>query len=350
MGATADGATDRERPILGITLGDPAGIGPEITLKALADPAMYRIARPLAIGDARALARDLHLAPAALRLNPIARPAEGRFEPGTVDVLDLGDADPASFALGEVSATAGNAAFTAVRAAIERAVAGEIDAIVTAPLNKEAMNLAGHHYAGHTEILADLTHSRDVSMMLTSGQMRVLHVSTHVSLREAIERTKHDRIVKVLRLARTAVRALGIAEPRIGVAGLNPHAGEGGLFGDEEIREIIPAIATARAAGIDASGPIPGDTIFVRMGRGEFDAVIAMYHDQGHIPIKLMGFDSGVNVTIGLPIIRTSVDHGTAFDIAGRGIAKHGSMIDAIEVAVQMAHARTGAVTPATTG
>jgi len=220
------------------------------------------------------------------------------------------------------------------------ALAREVDGIVTAPLNKEAMNLAGFHYAGHTELLAERCNAERISMLLTAANLRVVHVSTHVSLEEAIRRVTRARVEQVIDLAYESCRALGIAEPRIAVAGLNPHASEGGLFGDQEAREIMPAVLAARARGLNVSDPQPPDTVFLRAVKGHYDIVVAMYHDQGHIPMKLLAFDSGVNVSIGLPIIRTSVDHGTAFDIAGKGIANEESLLAAIDVAVQMAHAQ----------
>jgi 4-phospho-D-threonate 3-dehydrogenase / 4-phospho-D-erythronate 3-dehydrogenase len=214
---------------------------------------------------------------------------------------------------------------------------GRYDAIVTAPINKEALRVAGFEWPGHTEMLADLAGARDVRMLLLSGALRVVHVTTHRSLRSAIDAATRDRVLRTIELAAAAGRELGAERPRIAVAGLNPHAGEGGLFGDEEIREIGPAVEAARAAGIDASGPWPPDTVFWRASRGDFDVVVAMYHDQGHIPVKLAGFDDGVNVTLGLPFPRTSVDHGTAFDIAGQGVARWDSMIAALRVAAGMA-------------
>jgi 4-hydroxythreonine-4-phosphate dehydrogenase len=330
-----------ERPLLAITSGDPAGIGPEVTLKALADAAVYDWCRPIVIGDMRILARAarvLGLEQSCLRVVPAVEQA--KFEPGGVDVLDLHNADPAACPWGQVTPAAGRAAVEYVLRGVDLAVAGAVEGIVTAPLNKEAMQRAGFHWAGHTELLAERTGSGRVTMMLTNRDMRVLHVSTHVSLREAIDRVTTARVVEVIGLAQQGIRDLGITRPRIAVAGLNPHAGEGGLFGREEIEIITPAVEQARAAGLDVTGPLPPDTIFWRARNGEFDGVVAMYHDQGHIPMKLLGFDEGVNVSIGLPIIRTSVDHGTAFDIAGRGVAGHASMVEALRVAAQMALAR----------
>jgi 4-hydroxythreonine-4-phosphate dehydrogenase len=256
--------------------------------------------------------------------------------------LDLQNADPAEITPGRLSAAAGRAAVEYVFAACDLALAGAVDAVVTAPLNKEAMHLAGYRYPGHTELLAERTQAKRVSMLLVGPKLRVVHVSTHVSLAEAIRRVTTDRVREVLDLAYHSCQSLGIEHPRIAVAGLNPHAGEGGLFGAEEAAAIAPAIAAARQAGLDVSDPMPPDTVFLRAVKDEYDIVVAMYHDQGHIPMKLLAFDSGVNVSIGLPIIRTSVDHGTAFDIAGTGKASAESMVAAIDVAVQMARARAG--------
>jgi 4-hydroxythreonine-4-phosphate dehydrogenase len=332
-----------DRPLLAITLGDPAGIGPEIVVKALTHTLVYEQCRPLVIGDRRILARAASwLGVSAQAYEAVQTPGEGSYTPGAITLLDLGNADPAVIEPGQVSAAAGRAAVEYVLAACDLALAGEVDAVVTAPLNKEAMNLAGFHYAGHTELLAERTGADKVSMLLTGPKLRVVHVSTHVSLAEAIRRVTTARVAEVIDLAHRSCQALGVAQPRIAVAGLNPHASEGGLFGDEEAREIAPAIAQARGRGLNVSDPLPPDTVFLRAVKGEFDIVVAMYHDQGHIPMKLLAFDSGVNVSIGLPIIRTSVDHGTAFDIAGAGQASEESLLAAINVAVQMARARNG--------
>ncbi len=336
--------TARDRPLLAITLGDPAGIGPEVTLKALGEGDVYDWCRPIVVGDTRILRRAAQAAgPPDLKLRPVADISDARFEPGTVDILDLGNADPEQCPWGQITPEAGRAAVEFVIRGADLALEGTVDAIVTAPLNKEAMQRAGFHWAGHTELLAEHTGSGKVTMMLTNRELRVLHVSTHVSLREAIERVTRPRLLDVMHLADQGLRSLDIERPRIAIAGLNPHAGESGLFGREEIEIIIPAIEQARTEGLQVFGPVPPDTVFWRARNGEFDGVVAMYHDQGHIPMKLMGFDLGVNVSIGLPIIRTSVDHGTAFDIAGRGIARHESMVEAMRVAAQMARARRDA-------
>ncbi len=334
-----DTATDR--PLLAITMGDPAGIGPEIILKALRQAEAYARCRPLVVGDRRILQRAAGwVSDPALDYEVVDDPAAGSYEPGTVVLVDLANADPAACPLGRVSAAAGRAAVEYVFRACDLAMAGAVDAIVTAPLNKEAMNLAGYTYAGHTELLTERTGARQVSMLLVGPKLRVVHVSTHVSVKEAVHRVTKARVEEVIELAYQSCQALGISQPRIAVAGLNPHAGEGGLFGDEEEREIMPAVQAAWARGLNVSTPQPPDTVFLRAVKGEFDIVVAMYHDQGHIPMKLLAFDSGVNVSMGLPIIRTSVDHGTAFDIAGTGQARETSLLAAIDVALKMIAAR----------
>jgi len=329
------------RPLLAITLGDPAGVGPEVIVKALTHAIVYEQSRPLVIGDQRILARSLAWTGVTLDFDVVSEPAQGQYQPGTITLLDLQNADPAAIPPGQMNPAAGRAAVEYVFRACDMTLAGATDAVVTAPLNKEAMNLAGYHYAGHTELLTDRTGAERVSMLLTSPQLRIVHVSTHVALDEAIRRVTQQRVEEVIDLAQSSCQALGIAAPRIAIAGLNPHASEGGLFGDQEEREILPAIQRARARGLNVTDPQPPDTVFLRAVKGHYDIVVAMYHDQGHIPMKLLAFDSGVNVSIGLPIIRTSVDHGTALAIAGTGKASEESMLEAIKVAVQMAHAKS---------
>lgn len=331
--------TAAHRPLLAITLGDPSGIGPEITLKTLAHGDIFERCRPLILGDRRILERAAPWVSAALAFEMVGGPADGRYLPGTVTLLDLANAAPADCPVGEISAASGRAAVEYVFLGCDLAMAGSVDAVVTAPLNKAAMNLAGFHYAGHTELLTERTNAQRVSMLLVGPRLRVVHISTHVALTEAIARVKKERVEQVIQIAADSCHALGIPNPRIAVAGLNPHASEGGLFGDQEEREIIPAILEMRSRGFDVSDPQPPDTVFLRATKGAYDIVVAMYHDQGHIPMKLLAFDSGVNVSVGLPIIRTSVDHGTAFDIAGKGIAREESMIAAIDVAIQMSRA-----------
>lgn len=332
---------DKRKPTLAITMGDPSGIGPEVVLKALAHSEIHGVCNPLVIGDRRMLDRAMpNLGIDPLRIVVAAGPASALYEPGTVTLIDLQNADPTHCPWGEISPASGKAAVEYVFAACDMAMAGEVDAIVTAPLNKAAMFAAGFHYAGHTELLTERTGAKKVSMLLIGPKLRIVHVSTHVALTEAIKRVTKQRVMDVIQIAYDACRALGIEQPRIAVAGLNPHASEGGLFGDEEATDIEPAIAEMRARGMDVSDPQPPDTVFLRATKGIYDIVVAMYHDQGHIPMKLLAFDSGVNVSLGLPVIRTSVDHGTAFDIAGQGIAREESMLAAIDVAVQMVRAR----------
>jgi len=332
-----------DRPLVAITMGDPAGIGPEVTLKALGHAGVYAQCRPLVIGDRRILERAAAWLGRPFVFATLSDPANARYEPGTVAVLDLGNAAPDACPVGAVSAPAGRAAVEAVFRACDLAMAGSVDAVVTAPLNKAAMHLAGFKYAGHTELLAERTGAPRVSMLLIGPRLRIVHVSTHVSLAEAIRRVTQARVEEVIRIAFDSCRMLGVDRPRIAVAGLNPHASEGGLFGDEEMREIMPAVEAARRQGFDVSDPQPPDTVFLRATQGEFDIVVAMYHDQGHVPMKLLAFDDGVNVSVGLPIIRTSVDHGTAFDIAGTGQARETSLLAAIDVAVRMAATKRAA-------
>ncbi len=340
------------RMVIGITMGDPASIGPEITVKVLADKAIYEVCRPIVIGDACVLeaARKL-VGHEELTVRAVKDVKDGVFTFGTIDVLDMGLVSMEQLVRGQISAMCGDAAFQYVKKVIELAMDGAVDATVTNAFNKEAVNLAGHHYSGHTEIYADLTGTRNYTMMLAHENLRVVHVSTHVSLREACDRVKKQRVLDVIRIGDQACREMGIENPRIAVAGLNPHSGEHGLFGREEIEEIIPAIEAARAEGIQAEGPVPPDTVFSKARGGWYDLVVAMYHDQGHIPLKVVGFVydsqsqtwdavSGVNITLGLPIIRVSVDHGTAFDQAGTGKASALSLRNSIEYAVRFARNR----------
>jgi 4-hydroxythreonine-4-phosphate dehydrogenase len=327
-----------DAPLIAVTMGDPAGIGPEIVAKTFADPGFRDKNRAIVVGDPAILARAAKLLELPLRVGVISEPEEAAFEPGAVDVLAVGEL-PEDLPFGELDARAGDAAFRYVESATKLTSAGRVGAIATAPLNKEAMHLAGHKYPGHTEILAELTGTEDYAMMLVTDELKVIHVSTHVSLREAIERVRSERELAVIRLAHEALRKLGVENPKVAVAGLNPHAGENGLFGIEDAERIAPAVEEAREEGIEATGPWPPDTVLMRARRGEFDVVVVQYHDQGHIPVKLMGFDTGVNVTVGLPFFRTSVDHGTAFDIAGTGKADHASMQAALDLARKLATA-----------
>jgi 4-phospho-D-threonate 3-dehydrogenase / 4-phospho-D-erythronate 3-dehydrogenase len=333
--------TGTPRPVLAITMGDPAGIGPEVVLKALAHADVFDRCRPLVIGDRRILERAAGWLGQTPELDVVADPDQGSYAPGRVTLIDLENAPPDDIPVGEESAAAGAAAVEYVFRACDLAMAGQADAVVTAPLNKAAMHLAGYDYAGHTELLTERTGAERVSMLLIGPNLRIVHVSTHVALEDAIARVTPQRVEDVIQIAHDACRALGIVRPRIAVAGLNPHASEGGIFGDEEAERIEPAIRAARARGLDVSDPQPPDTVFLRATKGVYDVVVAQYHDQGHIPMKLLAFDSGVNVSYGLPIIRTSVDHGTAFDIAGEGVAAESSMLAAIDVALQMVQTRT---------
>lgn len=344
-------------PIVGISMGDPAGNGPEITVKALADASLYERCRPIVVGDAKMIRQACtFVGREDIQVNAVKSVADAKFKAGTIDVyhLDLVQ-DVAAFRIGEVSKEGGMAAFQSVKRLIELAMAGEVDATVTNALNKEAMNLAladeGMHFDGHTEIYATYTGTKKYCMMLAHHDFRVAHVSTHCSLREACDRVKTPRVLEVIRLAAEACRDLGIQNPKVAVAGLNPHCGEHGLFGDEEANEIEPAIALARAEGIDAVGPCPPDSVFSEMNGGWYDIVVCMYHDQGHIPTKVLGFVydrdaqgwkavEGVNVTLGLPIIRTSVDHGTGFALAGKGTSNELSLVNAIDYALRMARGK----------
>jgi 4-hydroxythreonine-4-phosphate dehydrogenase len=327
------------KPIIAITMGDAAGIGAEIVTKALSTREIYDICKPLVIGDLRVLTDSMKVAKVSLKFNPVKDPSEAKFQFGTVDLIDLRNVEIDKLVMGKPQTMAGKASVQYVEKAVKLALEGKIHAITTAPLDKEAVRMAGYKYAGHTEILAHLTNTKDYAMMLAAKKLRVLHVTTHVSLKEACSMIKKDRILKTIKLANEAVISLGIKDAEIAVAGLNPHAGESGIFGKEEIEEIKPAIEEAEKIGINVKGPYPPDTVFLRASRGEFDAVVAMYHDQGHIPIKMAAFEQGVNVTIGLPIVRTSVDHGTAYGRASlrSGTADPTSLIEATKIAVQMA-------------
>src|ERR687890_591432 len=324
------------QPLIAVTMGDPAGIGPEIVARTFAEGGFREGGRAFVVGDPAMLERVARLLGVPLRANVIAEPEEAVFEPGAVDVLAVGEL-PEDLPFGVLDARAGDAAFRYVERATELAKSGRVEAIATAPLNKEAMHLAGHKYPGHTEILAELTATKDYAMMLVTDELKVIHVSTHVSLEEAIERVRPERELAVIRLAHESLKKLGVESPRVAVAGLNPHAGENGLFGTEDAEHIAPAVAAAVEEGIDATGPHPPDTVMMRTRMGAFDIVVVQYHDQGHIPIKLMGFDTGVNVTVGLPFFRTSVDHGTAFDIAGTGEADPSSLRAAVDLARTLA-------------
>lgn len=325
-------------PVIGITIGDPSGVGPEICLKALKNSDVFDRCRPVVFGDINVIKKVMPIVDCDLELNIIQSIED--LKPNRINLYSL-DNMPGDYEFGKIQAECGKAAFEYIVKAIEFAMDKKIDAVVTGPIHKEAMNMAGIKYSGHTEIFADYTDTRDYAMMLVSKSLKVIHVSTHVSLKEACQRVKKERIFKVIKLAQKAMVELGIENPRIAVAALNPHGGEGGLFGDEEIKEIQPAIELARREGINVAGPFSPDTIFLRCKNGEYDIAVAMYHDQGHIPLKMVDFMGGVNVTVGLPIIRTSVDHGTVFGKAGKGTASELSLINAIDMAIRFAGNKT---------
>ena len=322
------------KPIIGITIGDPSGAGPEICIKALKNDYVLNNCRPVLFGDRNVLRKAASIVKCETKINIINNISE--YAEGVINLISL-DNMACNYEFAKVQPECGKAAFEFIKRAIESALAGDIDAVVTGPINKEAMNSAGIHYSGHTEIFADLTNTREYAMLLSGGPLKVIHVTTHVSMRKACDMIKKDRVYSVIKLAHNAMTGLGIQKPRIAVAGLNPHSGENGLFGDEEINEIIPAVEKARGEGMDVTGPVPPDTVFLHCKNGKYDVAVAMYHDQGHIPLKLLDFMGGVNITGGLPIIRTSVDHGTVFGKAGKGTADESSMIKAIEMAVQFA-------------
>ena len=337
-------------PILAITLGDPCGAGPEITAKTCADKGVYEICKPLIIGDPCVMKQALVFTGLdnTLKVNAVTDVADAKFNYGTIDVYDVKCiSDEKSLKLGTPNEVGGNAAFQYVKTAIELALSGDVDGTVTNAISKEAINMAGYHYSGHTEIYSDLTKTTKYCMMLAHNDFRVTHVSTHVSLREACDRCKKERIIDVIELSYKACVDMGIENPKIAVAGLNPHCGENGMFGREEIEEITPAIEYAKSNGMDVIGPCPPDSVFSQAIGGWYDVVVCMYHDQGHIPTKVQGFVydrvkqawnavAGVNITLGLPIVRVSVDHGTAFDHAGKGDANAISLINSIEYAAKL--------------
>jgi 4-hydroxythreonine-4-phosphate dehydrogenase len=326
-------------PFVAVTMGDGAGVGPEVVVGALVEPEIAALCRPVVIGDAqrlRAAAQVLGVDADVVAVDSIE---DAVFTPGRVNVIDLGLL-PADLPWGRLSPVAGHAAYEYIRVASELAMEGRVQAICTAPLNKEALHAGGHVFPGHTELLAHLTGTEEVSMMLNSPRIRVIHVTTHIGLIDAVAKIEPGLVERTVRRGHEALLRAGIPTPRIAVCGINPHAGENGLFGyGEEEEKIVPAIERLQADGIDARGPLPADTVFFVAGRGDYDLVVAMYHDQGHGPVKVLGIEAGVNITVGLPVIRTSVDHGTAFDIAGTGKVEVGSMIEALRQAAQMAPA-----------
>jgi 4-phospho-D-threonate 3-dehydrogenase / 4-phospho-D-erythronate 3-dehydrogenase len=333
-------ATPDIRPIIAITMGDASGIGPEIIMKALARDDVTAMCRPLVVGDAMRLREAGDIVHSTMRVNALQTPAEARYAPGAVECIDLGLIPP-GHPFGRLSPISGEGAYRYIERATRLVEAGEADAICTAPLSKEALHSAGHKYPGHTELLAHLTGTPEVSMMLVAPKLRVIHVTTHIGLIDAIRKIEPGLVERVITRGRDTLIKSGIADPRIGVCGINPHAGENGLFGQgEEEQKIIPAVQLCQSKGWKVEGPLPADTLFFRAARGDFDLVVAMYHDQGHGPVKVLGLEAGVNVTVGLPVVRTSVDHGTAFDIAGKGIADEGSMVEALRQAVDLAPRR----------
>lgn len=326
-----------ERPVVLVTMGDPSGIGPEVIVKTLTRPDVKATCRPMVVGDAGRLRLAARVCGADVTVRSVSHPGEGAYVPGVVDVLDLGNV-PENLPFGQMSAVGGSAAYDFVAAAVSLALSGAAGAICTAPLNKEALHAAGYIYPGHTELLAELCGVEEVSMMLSSPTLRVVHVTTHVGLLDAVARIEPGLVERTVKRAHAALVDAGVNSPRIVVCGINPHAGENGLFGyGEEETKVEPGLESCRDAGIDVTGPAPADTAFFRAVRGDFDMVVAMYHDQGHGPVKVMGLDAGVNITLGLPFVRTSVDHGTAFDIAGSGKAEEGSLVEALRQAVEMA-------------
>jgi 4-hydroxythreonine-4-phosphate dehydrogenase len=328
-----------QRPIIAITMGDAAGVGPEIIMKSLTHAEVYEQCRPLVIGDAPRLrqAGEICASRQAVRSLGADEMDSAGYESGVVDCIDL-KLIPPDLPWGRLSPIAGEAAYQYLVIAAKLAMESKVAAICTAPLNKEALQAAGHRFPGHTELLAHLTGTPEVSMMLTTPKMKVLHVTTHIGLIDAIARIEPGLVERTIARGHAALQKTGIVHPRIGVCGINPHAGENGLFGyGEEEQKIVPAIAACRRRGWNVEGPLPADTLFYRAQRGDFDLVIAMYHDQGHGPVKVLGLESGVNITIGLPVVRTSVDHGTAFDIAGTGKADERSLLEAIRQAVELA-------------
>ena len=325
-----------KKPRIGITLGDVAGVGPEVAVKALLDPGVASRSTSILIGEESVVRHYADRLAPQRRVRIVDHPGQADSETEDLQILDLKNIEFSKVQLGVVDVACGRAALDYIRTGVRLCLKKELDALVTGPIHKEAAQLAGINAPGHTEYLAALCGVPEVRMLLVVDHLRAMHISTHLSLRRALDFVKKERILETVHYGVQALKQLRIENGRIGVAGLNPHAGEGGLFGREEIEEVAPAVAAARAEGLLVSGPVPPDTIFHRMNRREFDLVVALYHDQGHIPLKLMGFDSGVNVTIGLPIIRTSVDHGTAFDIAGQLKANPESMVKAIELACDM--------------
>ena len=321
-------------------MGDPAGVGPEIIAKVIDSGELLPLCRPIVVGDAGVMRKIIEEQRFSISVRSIDSLADADPAPGRLDVLDLQNVDPATHAWGKPNASSGNAVVEYIKRAVDLALKHDVGAIVTAPISKEMMNAAGHHYAGHTELLAELTNTRDYGMFFVGGGLRVILTTIHMALKDVPRHVTQATVLKTLRLAHLAMRSIGMDNPRIGVAALNPHAGEGRLFGSEEWDEILPAVIKARGEGIDASDPLPADTLFYKARNNYYDIVVAMYHDQGLAPLKMLAFGNAVNVTVGLPIIRTSVDHGTAYDIAGKGCADPTSLLEAVKLAVVMSSHR----------
>lgn len=326
------------RPRIAITMGDPAGIGPEIIVRAFNEPLSF--CQPVVVGDAKHLQRAANQFAPSVKIHPVRSVADARFENGTLDVIDLSNV-PESLTPGTACSDGGRAAVECIRTAVDLARKNEVHAITTAPINKEAMHLAGHTYPGHTELLAELTDTPEVALMLAGGSLRVVLTTTHVSLDEVPKLITRDRVERILGLTHRWLQRAGIEQPRIAVTGLNPHGGDGGIFGFEEKEHIVPAIEAAKKSGINAHGPFSADALFGRLQKDNWDAVVTMYHDQGMIPIKMASMGHAVNITLGLPIIRTSVDHGTAFDIAGQGVASCESLLQALKMAATLSQPLT---------
>jgi 4-hydroxythreonine-4-phosphate dehydrogenase len=325
-----------EKPIIAITMGDPAGIGPEIIAKVHSTGKLAALCRPVVVGSAAVMEKIIAGLGLSLAVRRLAAPAEARPDQGTIDILDLANVDPAKHLWGRPNAASGRAVVEYIRKAADLAMTREVDAITTAPINKEMMNAAGFSYSGHTELLADLTGAEEFGMMFVGGGLKLILTTIHHALADVPRLITKDRVLKTIRLAHRSLADFCIERPRIGVAALNPHASEGGLFGNEEWNEILPAVLEARGEGIDVSDPLPADTLFYRARNGQFDLIVAMYHDQGLAPLKMLAFGNAVNITVGLPIIRTSVDHGTAYDIAGKGCADPSSLFEALRIAAEM--------------
>ena len=329
--------TQIDKPAIAITMGDPCGIGPEVVVKALADPRVYASCRPIVVGNIYAMEEAVKLTGLPVKIQESLDPSIGGQNRSSIDVVDIHNLNPEDIAVGQITPACGKAAMEWVTKAGELAMSGVVDGLATAPLNKEAASLAGYQSIGHMELLQEMSGAKTVATMLMAKNLRVVHLTTHRSLRLACDYVRHDRILEFLGLTHDSFVTYGFSKPRIGVAALNPHGSDGGLLGDEEETEIGPAVLSAQRKGIDAVGPIPADVIFHQAIQGRYDAVLCMFHDQGHIPVKVYGFEESITANLGLPFVRTSVDHGTAFDIAGKGVADHLSMLESIRLAVALA-------------